>query len=530
MRLLSKVFQGPKRAHRPFVWVSVCFGAGIFWGQSREIAMATAAVLFLAFLGATVCSIRHARWGFFLMSAVVVVTGMIHVRNDVFLPPDHIDHAARYYRRKPIRVTGVIISDVEQVAFFSTRKTRFIMEVKTRQCPWGWERTRGKVLVNLYRPEFFGYGDHLLLEGKIHRPFAFDPDSVFSYQDYLAQRNIYQIISVKKNGTVRRLSDPDRPSWIGGVFALRHKLKGVLHRHLTQAEAQIMQAVLLGFRRNVPAHVRQLFERTGVAHLLAISALHLGIVSFLVFILIRVIPLHRKVQYGVCIAFLLFYTVLTGARPSVMRASAMAIVFLLSLIVEKQGDIFNTLGLSAFIILLIDPHHLFDIGFQLSFLSVFTILVLAPLGGRLVQAVRFFNRSRTRQWLVHSWIISIAAYMGVAGLIAYYFQMITPVSIFVNVLVVPLFSVLVVLGFGLLMSHFLLPAVSGLFAVCLQVLLNIMLGIIFLFSKLPFAYFRTGPVSLAGVFLYYGCLLSAYYVLRLVCRRLSRKREENCSG
>ena len=119
-----------------------------------------------------------------------------------------------------------------------------------------------------------------------------------------------------------------------------------------------------------------LFVQTGTAHILAISGLHIGVVAAIFLLLVKFIPIGGKCQSAGVIGLLMFYAFLTGGRPSVVRATIMMIVFLASFIVEKERDVLNTLSLSAMIILVYNPLNLFDIGFQLSFVCVLSIIFL----------------------------------------------------------------------------------------------------------------------------------------------------------
>ena len=127
-----------------------------------------------------------------------------------------------------------------------------------------------------------------------------------------------------------------------------------------------MTAFILGDRSGLSKEVYSVFKYTGTVHILAISGLHIGIIIFLLLVLR---------ESGL---FLLFYSFVTGLRPSVIRAVIMGTTFLLSFLVKKEYHVYNSLGLAAIIILAIWPWQVFDVGFQLSFLSVLSIIFLSP--------------------------------------------------------------------------------------------------------------------------------------------------------
>jgi len=141
------------------------------------------------------------------------------------------------------------------------------------------------------------------------------------------------------------------------------------------------------------------------------------------------------------------------------------------------------------IILTAHPMNLFDAGFQLSFACVFSIIYLnMRLGG--LGAVRPGQPgSQARGWhhriFFQPLLLSLSIFIGVAGLIAYYFGIVTPVTIFANLFVVPLIAAVVTLGLGLLIIGSILPSWAFMFAVCLKVVLNVMVGLIYLFLVAP---------------------------------------------
>ena len=308
---------------------------------------------------------------------------------------------------------------------------------------------------------------------------------------------------------------------------LRTKLSNILSENLSKNESGIMKAILLGDRSTIAKPVRALFVQTGTAHILAISGLHIGVVAALFLLLIKIFPVGGKWRSVGVIGLLACYAFFTGGRPSVVRATIMMIVFLASFIVEKERDILNTLFLAAMILLIYNPLNLFDIGFQLSFVCVLSIILL----NTYLKRTGATRSLRTKDIVFEQYIrfglqsitFSAVIWIGVAGFIAYYFSIITPVTIFANLLVVPLISVIVTLGFGLLIMGALAPSWAYMFAVCLKIVLNAMVGIIFLFDKIPFAYFYLRNVRIWQVGVYYAILtLLIMIVFKLSLGRIDK--------
>ncbi len=455
----------------------------------------------------------------FLIGMAFIFLGVLLVHSGKVLPKNHIFYIAKYYRKDPVLLEGVVVSDVQKRESFRGKRTTFTLEVKRFKTRWGWKKKSGKALVNIFREESLAYGDYVILEGKMYRPFNFSKDKKFTYRDYLSRRGIKFIISVKKDGYVEILESHRGNFLQAASLKTKDRLGKVFRRHLPKPQADLMQAMVLGDRYNLPQHLMDLFIRTGTAHILAISGQNVAIVAFMVFLFLKATFFSRRWQYVLTILFVIFYAFLTGAQPSVVRAAIMAAIFLLSFITQRETDSINSLSLAAVLLLVYNPMNLFDIGFQLSFICVLAILVYYP---RIMhfypKAHRYFGAKPTL-FVAQSLAISLAAWLGVAGLIAYYFNIITPITILANLIVVPCMSAIMALGFGLLGAGLVLPGIAFVFADCLNLVLNLMVASIYLFSKVPAAYIQLIDVSLWEVGGYYlAVILLTVLLIRLTKR------------
>ena len=186
----------------------------------------------------------------------IIFSGAVFSKTYQILPKDHVYHIARYYRRNPVTLEGIIVSDVRKRNFFKGKKTTFTLELKRFKTRWGWKKKSGKILVNIFRDQDISYGDDVILEGKLHKPFEFGRDSTFSYQKYLSRKGIKLILSVKKKGYVKVVQPNQGNPLKAASLKIRNRLSMILRDNLSKNEAGIMQAVLLGERDNLPKHIK----------------------------------------------------------------------------------------------------------------------------------------------------------------------------------------------------------------------------------------------------------------------------------
>jgi len=506
------------KTHRPLLFITASLGLGILFSVFNQMSFKWTVFVTLSFIILSFVLFMHKRISTALFYCFIFCFGLVLSQSYQVTPNNHYQEIVRYYYGHIVGLKGIIISDVEDRRVMYGEKKQFTMEVREFKTKWGWRKKIGRILINNFNKLELLYGDEILIEGKIHRPFEFSSDTNFSYRKYLQYRKIRYILSVKKNSNITVIRRGEG-FWLKSVsFNLRKKLRGIFHQYLTINEAGIMQALILGDRGFVPKHVRTLFEQTGTAHILAISGMHVGVVAFIFFLFFKLFRLSRRLQLGLTILLVIGYSFLTGGRPSVVRATIMSVVFLSSWMMERETDAINTLSLAALILLIFNPMNLFDIGFQMSFSSVLSIILFYPVFERLWKRIVRFRLPKFTFWIIQSIIVSLSASLGVGGFIVYYFGIVTPISIVANILIIPAISALVSLGITLLAVGLLLPSLAVMVGLCVKAVLSLMVLGVFFLSSVPGGYFYTKNVNIWYIVGYYIFVVILYQL----CRRFDR--------
>jgi len=490
---------------RPLAGIFILFCAGIvmadhvvvpFW-----IVAGTAGLCLLA----SIVLFHKKTLSLLCLAATFMALGYVCFFVQRHLPRDHILYQGRPRFYRNVILEGVVASPIIKRDMFGTQRMSFTLEGRLLEISWIPRRIQGRVLVNIFRPRpFLQYGDYVRLWGKLHPPFNFNnKEGNSSYIDYLKRQGIFLVLDVKKTSAIM-IKDHHQASWlIERSLRVRRRLAEVFDQYLSVSESGIMQAIILGERSRIPKTIKELFIRTGTAHVLAISGLHVGIVAAIIFVFCKLLSLPRQGQYLATIILLISYALVTGLRPSVVRATFMASIFLSSFMLERETDSINTLAAAGLVILLMRPGTLFDIGFQLSFASVYFIITLYPHLWALFSAKALAQNNKAAQYIFQSICVSCAAWLGVAGLIVYYFGFITPLSIVTNIVIIPFMTIVVVLGICLLITGVFLPFWAGIVASCLKITLNVMILVINLFAGVPFAYFSSKVMSWNMILIYY---------------------------
>ncbi|MDR1161988.1 MAG: ComEC/Rec2 family competence protein [Tannerellaceae bacterium] len=251
---------------------------------------------------------------------------------------------------------------------------------------------------------------------------------------------------------------------------------------LTDSEKSVLAAITLGERQSMPKVVRTQFSVTGVAHLLSVSGFHVAIVcSFLSLVLSFFCRgrIGKWVKYVLMIVLLWIFTAITGLAASSVRAAVMLMLYLTGRQLSYMTDGYNTLAASAFCMLVYNPFYLFDIGFQLSYMAVWSILFLQP---RLNHLLVVKNPLLSAPWGCIT--VTLAAQAGVTFLCLYYFGYFSVVFLFTNLpltfiatLLIPMALFWVFLPPGFFLSTWL--------QFCIEKLTHSMMWIVEAFSRIP---------------------------------------------
>jgi competence protein ComEC len=188
------------------------------------------------------------------------------------------------------------------------------------------------------------------------------------------------------------------------------------------------------------------------------------------------------------IPLLVLYCLITGASNPVVRATMMALVFILAQLIRREPDIYTSLSLAALAILAVNPQQLFDISFQLSFASVWAIIWIYP-HLRKILRVDSVNLKILR-YMIEGCLVSASAWIGTAGLIAYYFKIFSPVTVLANLVIVPLASLITLCGFSLIAASTVFPAGAPYIGRSSEFLVSMLIALSNIFVTLPGAYIR----------------------------------------
>lgn len=283
--------------------------------------------------------------------------------------------------------------------------------------------------------------------------------------------------------------------------------------NLSKEEKSVLATITLGYRKDMSRDVRKRFSLTGVAHLLAVSGFHVAVVCGFLSLLFSFLPknpFYRWLKYLLTLCLLWCFVVITGLAPSAVRAGLMLTLYLTGRVLRRTTDGYNTLAAAAFCMLAFNPLYLFDVGFQLSYLAVLSILFLQP---RLQDLIMVRNPIVAMPW---GWItVTLAAQAGTTLLCLYYFGQFSLIFLCTNLPLTFLATFLIPAG----LIWILLPAGIpgyGLLQLFVEKMTHTLFWIVDSFSRVTQVAFYT-RIGLLVTVLGYGSILC--FLLYLKTRR-----------
>ena len=365
-------------------------------------------------------------------------------------------------------------------------------------------------------------GDGLLIQSKVNKVHAWQQGH-FDYQRYMACHGFSGEMWVNPGEWQQK-----ELSLAGLSLLQRTKLHFLLWRHqlldhyrqwgITDEAYGVVAAMTLGEKSQLDGSLKEIYSQVGASHILALSGLHLMIIYTVIMLFVGWRRFRIASQILVVLSIWAF-AFLVGLSPSVIRAAFMISIYALLLLGHRERMSVNTLLFTATVMLLVNPLSLYDMGFQLSFMAVLAILLFCPMLERLIP----LHVQMEHRWLKALWgltCVSLAAQIGTAPLIAYYFGRFATWFLLSNFVVIPLATMLLYLAL-LSIATFWWSGLQALLVAALSAIVVFMNYLLEGITQLPFCSMEgihLSTLQLACVYLLIG---SVYILLSL---RYSKSR------
>ncbi|MHB1041312.1 MAG: DNA internalization-related competence protein ComEC/Rec2 [Eubacteriales bacterium] len=425
---------------RPLVAFTACYAAGILLGGFFEVRAAAALVLAgAAFLAALAGRILGRPGRGFLYPVLFVLLGLALGRLALEGSRTPLEELAGHR----VVLTGLVAAEPD----VRPDKVFYLIEAEKVTFAGAEKSTYGKVRLCVREPgRIHGYGESLRVSGLLDRAEGPGNPGDFDYNKYLERQGIRLIMNVRGEGSIAALGKGGENPLLSLALYVKDKLSGAAAIGLSPAQEAVLNGIVFGSQGMIEKSTREMYSETGIVHILSVSGLHVGILLGGLLGLFRLLRFSPGLTAPLATPVLLFYSLMTGLVPPVLRSVLMALLLLWAHHLGRDRDWPTTLALSAFAILLWRPLQIYNPGFQLSFAATWGILYLAPLLAGIFERLPGGVPSSLKRAIALGAGAPLGAQLATLPLVAWYYSMVSPVSLPANLLAVPVVSLIMLLG------------------------------------------------------------------------------------
>lgn len=385
-------------------------------------------------------------------------------------------------------------------------KTKFFFNAQRISANGKFQKIDAKTLISVenYKSPGLNIGNYYEIKGKLRTPFKATNPSQFDYAKYLKSFNTFTTFYAEGQNCKELKYDLSfKWRFLQGLNNVRN---GIIQSHakcLKSPNLELLGGVVFGDDAiSSPESLKQSFANSGLLHILAASGMNVALIYGIWFFILRKLkaPFNLSVLSGIFVV--IFYTMMTGLGPSIIRAAIMLIFILIGKLIDRDADSLSLLSFVALLMLVYNPSYINDIGFQLSFIVTFGLLIMSP--------VVFERVKILPNWLSGLVFVPIIAQIWVAPIQMYYFNSFSLYSVFANILALPFLTVISFGGFISAVLALIKPIsdkVCLVFDFVLNPMLNALVGISDYFAKLPNSLLQIPQPSVFQIFLYYSIIL-----------------------
>ncbi len=486
---------------RPVVFIAAGMAAGIasaFFSQSYMF------IFIAAFIFLTVGTIIFKNSKLDLIVFVVIV--IFYIAGALEYLVIDAGNRAKYaeFQNKEVSVTGMIDSEPD----IKETKVSYVLNSFEIKCEGKTHKVKGKILfstpLNKEIP-ILEYGRNIEVSGVLNLPMGVRNPGGFDYRQYLAKSGISASIFAGYGDI--KLSGYGGTSFITktGLY-IRNRIISVINRSLPPQQAGLLNGMLIGYTSGLGDEVQQAFSDAGLSHLTAVSGMNVAFIVAPLLFLFKKLRLRQKTSNIIIIFILILFVSITGFTPSVVRAVIMAIVILVGQIAMREPDIYASIALAAIILFIMSPYNLFDVGFLLSFGATLSLVMFYK------PILKFIDFKHIPGIIKNVAAATVAAQIGTIPITAFFFNKISLISLFSNILAVPLVEVITILGFIMAIVGQVLLFLSQLGGYINCIFLSFILFVTKLSASFPAAVVRLATPHVLIIVAYYSVFI---YILWL---------------
>ncbi len=472
---------------RPLFNILVIYIVGIILARTGGYSLIL--VLSITFLG-LIFLYKNKRWIFLLFIFSLIVgywTGSVHYNRESRLS---------FLLNEKVLIEGQIIQPP------IIKEDKIEVYVKTNKLIVNGEEhfIEEKILGNIYFYEKedkiidISEGDIISFLGKTKLPKRLRNPGGFDYSTYLKTKAVYSTQSIDRD-SIEVLEKKSLGVFKDYAFKIRSYTIKIIEDNLSKDHGDLLKGIIFG-EKDLDSQIRNNFVDSGIAHILAVSGLHVGFLVGFIYFITKILKTSHPLKIVIITLVLAFYILITGGVASVIRASIMTWIYLFSRLISKKYDGISALSLAGLVILIPNPLLLFTASFQLSFMAALCIVIFYP------PTLEYLLRIRVPKAISNLLAVTLAAQFGTLPISIFHFHQISLISPITNLLVIPSLGILLIISLGGICCYPITPFMGKYLFFLAGFIFKWILKIADFFSTIPFAVLSMPSFTIVGLIIY----------------------------
>lgn len=326
------------------------------------------------------------------------------------------------------------------------------------------------------------------------------------YDRFMLKDGVDGIFTVDYNSNIESQNCTQR--YISKIaFNTKTRIERIIDKYVDSKSSPIMKGVLLGDTASIEEEDFELYKKSGIVHIFAVSGYNILLIYYILSMMLSFLKKHPYLKTFIIIGVLGFYTVMTGASSSIIRAFVMADVLLIGKVINRKSDHLTSLAFAALIILTVNPFELLNIGFQLSFISVLCIILLLPKLSKIKLPIN--------EKIKNLFMVPLSVQIGIMPILILNFNNLSTLSIIINALIIPLFSIFTILGIFLCFVNLISVSLASFTGVVVNFLGNAIKSIINVLGAIPYSNLNLISLNFLEILLYYAAIILAFKLINI---------------
>lgn len=421
-----------------------------------------------------------------------------------------------YKNEEEIIVEAIIISNAQEEEYNYVYKIKILCINNNNK----YKNTYLYLKTSKKSTEKLKYGDKIKAKGSFSEASSQRNYGGFNYKEYLKSLKVYGTIRANQLKVLSR-------NRLNNIFSLANQVSSMVKQKIDssmeESQASIIKGIVLGDSSDMDQEIQENFRISSISHILAVSGMHVSYLVIGINILLRNKVGKRKIRF-ITILFLIFYMFITGFSPSVVRASIMSILVMGAGILYRKNDIWTSLAISLFLILIYNPFLIENIGLQFSYIGTIGIMVLHKNVFRFFRNIRIKNRkwkykfnrkvilfiSKIKEILA----VTLSAQLAIFPIMIYHFNLLGVYFFISNLLVSVIIGPIIIFSTIFIVFSLIFNPISKVICIVLKLLIQ-MLIVISNLAKLPFSKLYLSTPQIWTILLYYILIIIFNFIYSL---------------